>query len=305
MEGRRKVILSLVYQLMRYHTMQLLGSIADELEQARTSNRGASTDATAAAGDAKQQQEVAGNGGVVAALKVHLGEKPGSSSSSRNQRSSSSSSGSGGEGQGPPVQLSNTRSLSFGSSSSKQRRNMAVTEQDILDWANKKLKLVGEVAQQQQQLLSRSGSLNKADGRLGNRTPSGNWGVAIAMGDGATAGSSNSYFAEPAQVIKSFRDPGLSNGVTLLQLLYVCRPDVVNPKYVTAGETPEQVESNAKYALSVARKLGCSLSLVWEDIVEVQPRMLLVLLASLMYLDSRGPAAAGAASGLPCGIHTV
>jgi hypothetical protein len=98
--------------------------------------------------------------------------------------------------------------------------------------------------------------------------------------------------------------------VTLLQLLYACRPDVVQIGHVAPGDTPDQVESNAKYALSVARRLGCSLSLVWEDIVEVQPRMLLVLLASLMYLDSRRPAgaAAGAVAGAPrqpCSLMTV
>lgn len=42
-----------------------------------------------------------------------------------------------------------------------------------------------------------------------------------------------------------------------------------------------------RYALAVAEKIGCSLFLVWEDLVGPQPRMLVLLLASLMYLDQK------------------
>ncbi|WIA28107.1 hypothetical protein OEZ86_010687 [Tetradesmus obliquus] len=59
----------------------------------------------------------------------------------------------------------------------------------------------------------------------------------------------------------------------------------VDLAFVTPGLTPAQRQSNAQYALSVADKLGCSLFLVWEDLVDLQPRMVLVLLASLMYMD--------------------
>lgn len=47
----------------------------------------------------------------------------------------------------------------------------------------------------------------------------------------------------------------------------------------------EDAEKNAKYAISVARKLGCSVFLLWEDIVEVKPKMILAFVASLMIYD--------------------
>ena len=49
--------------------------------------------------------------------------------------------------------------------------------------------------------------------------------------------------------------------------------------------TDAEREGNAKYALSVARKLGAAVFLVWEDIVSGKPKMMLSLLASLMCLD--------------------
>lgn len=42
---------------------------------------------------------------------------------------------------------------------------------------------------------------------------------------------------------------------------------------------------NAKYIISIARKLGATIFVVWEDIVEVKPKITFVLIASLMLLD--------------------
>jgi hypothetical protein len=130
------------------------------------------------------------------------------------------------------------------SSSRKHRRQVAITEQDILDWANCKLQQVKPLA--------------------------------------------SSDAASQASVIRSFKDPLLSSGVILLQLLHVLAPELVDLSFVTPGHTAEQRQSNARYALSLADKMGCSLFLVWEDLVDPpQPRMVLVLLASLMYQDLR------------------
>ena len=43
----------------------------------------------------------------------------------------------------------------------------------------------------------------------------------------------------------------------------------------------ESRQNNAKYAISIARKLGATVFLVWEDIAEVKSKLLLTLLASL------------------------
>jgi len=131
--------------------------------------------------------------------------------------------------------------LNIRSNSRKQRRQLAISEQEILEWANSKLLQVKPL----------TGTDAAADG----------------------------------PVIRSFRDPVLSSGVVLLQLLHVMAPDLVDLSYVSPGHTSLQRQSNARYALSLADKMGCSLFLVWEDLVPPQPRMVLVLLASLMYQD--------------------
>lgn len=44
---------------------------------------------------------------------------------------------------------------------------------------------------------------------------------------------------------------------------------------------------NAKYVLSIARKLGSTIFIAWEDIVEVKPKMVLLLIASFLLLDKQ------------------
>lgn len=39
---------------------------------------------------------------------------------------------------------------------------------------------------------------------------------------------------------------------------------------------------NAKYVISIARKMGCCIFLLWEDIVEVKPKMILTFIGTLM-----------------------
>lgn len=45
----------------------------------------------------------------------------------------------------------------------------------------------------------------------------------------------------------------------------------------------EDKKLNATYIISVARKLGCSIFLLPEDILEVNQKMMLTLTASIMY----------------------
>ena len=54
---------------------------------------------------------------------------------------------------------------------------------------------------------------------------------------------------------------------------------------VQAGANDEEKLLNAKYAISVARKLGAVIFLLPEDIVEVKPKMILTFVASIMALD--------------------
>ncbi|CAH2052554.1 unnamed protein product, partial [Thlaspi arvense] len=80
----------------------------------------------------------------------------------------------------------------------------------------------------------------------------------------------------------SFKDKNLSNGIFFLELLSAVEPRVVDWSLVTKGETEEEKKLNATYIISVARKLGCSIFLLLEDIIEVNQKMMLILAASIM-----------------------
>ncbi|KAF7831628.1 fimbrin-5 [Senna tora] len=106
--------------------------------------------------------------------------------------------------------LKNLRSHSQGKQQGKE-----ITDADILNWANNKVKKAGRTSQ-----------------------------------------------------MESFKDKNLSSGTFFLELLSAVEPRVVNWSLVTKGETEEDKKSNATYIISVARKLGCSIFLLPEDIME-------------------------------------
>ncbi|XP_047318087.1 fimbrin-1-like isoform X2 [Impatiens glandulifera] len=84
-------------------------------------------------------------------------------------------------------------------------------------------------------------------------------------------------------MIESFKDKSLSNGLFFLELLTAVEPRVVNWNLVTKGESDEEKKLNSTYIISVARKIGCSIFLLPEDIIEVNQKMILTLTASIMY----------------------
>lgn len=82
--------------------------------------------------------------------------------------------------------------------------------------------------------------------------------------------------------ITSFKDKSISNCKFLFNLLATIEPRAINWELVTAGQilklknknklkgsNPEEIENNCKYVLSVARKLGATIFLIWEDIKDV------------------------------------
>ncbi|KAJ0972452.1 hypothetical protein J5N97_020411 [Dioscorea zingiberensis] len=89
--------------------------------------------------------------------------------------------------------------------------------------------------------------------------------------------------------MESFKDKKLSNGIFFLELLTSVEPQVVNWSLVTRGDSDEEKRMNATYIISVARKLGCSIFLLPEDILEVNQKMMLTLTASIMYWHLRRP----------------
>jgi len=86
----------------------------------------------------------------------------------------------------------------------------------------------------------------------------------------------------------SFRDRSLSNSLFFLNLLYAVEPSVVNWDLVHLEELGANILStkdrtlNARYAISVARKLGATIFLLPEDIVEVNPKMIMTFVACIL-----------------------
>jgi plastin-1 len=81
--------------------------------------------------------------------------------------------------------------------------------------------------------------------------------------------------------VKSFKDPALADGQFLLKVCAAIEPRAIDWDIVMKGETDEEKENNAKYILSIARKLGAVIFAVWEDITVVNYKMILVLVCSL------------------------
>ncbi|KAJ6233895.1 fimbrin-1 [Anaeramoeba flamelloides] len=85
--------------------------------------------------------------------------------------------------------------------------------------------------------------------------------------------------------IKSFRDKGLSSGLFIIDLIYSINTRAVNYNYVSDGNSNEEKSNNARYAISLTRKLGGTVFLLPEDIIEVKDKMILTLVGELMRID--------------------
>ncbi|KDO19870.1 hypothetical protein SPRG_14900 [Saprolegnia parasitica CBS 223.65] len=86
----------------------------------------------------------------------------------------------------------------------------------------------------------------------------------------------------------TFRDAMLADAVFLLDLVAAVEPRAVNwDAVVDHASTDDDKAANAKYAISCARKIGATVFLTYEDIVEVKPKMIMTFVASLMALEKR------------------
>jgi plastin-1 len=92
--------------------------------------------------------------------------------------------------------------------------------------------------------------------------------------------------------ISSLKDKALGDGRFLIHLCDKVQPGVVNWEFVTEGATEEDRMNNAKYAISIARKMGAIIFCVWEDIEAVNYKMILVLVCSLYDIHQGGGAQA-------------
>jgi len=73
--------------------------------------------------------------------------------------------------------------------------------------------------------------------------------------------------------------------VFLIDLCAAVEPRIINWELVLPGETDEDKENNAKYLISIVRKLGAVIFCVWEDIVKANYKMILVLVCSIFEIE--------------------
>ncbi|KAM4542824.1 plastin-1-like [Odontesthes bonariensis] len=86
--------------------------------------------------------------------------------------------------------------------------------------------------------------------------------------------------------IKSFKDNLISTSLPVLDLIDALAPGTVKwdmvKKAVKGRMIDEDKLNNAKYAISMARKIGARVYALPDDLVEVKPKMVLTLFAALM-----------------------
>ncbi|KAK7242518.1 vacuolar protein sorting-associated protein [Aureococcus anophagefferens] len=93
--------------------------------------------------------------------------------------------------------------------------------------------------------------------------------------------------------IKSLNDKYIAKATFLLELCDAVGGGVVNWELVAPGDGGDDRHSNAKYALSVARKLGARVFCTPEDIVEVKPKMMLLFIAAVWQAELSGATTGG------------
>uniref|UniRef100_A0AAR2JK22 Plastin-3 n=1 Tax=Pygocentrus nattereri TaxID=42514 RepID=A0AAR2JK22_PYGNA len=83
--------------------------------------------------------------------------------------------------------------------------------------------------------------------------------------------------------ISSFKDKEISSSLPVLDLIDAIQPGSIHYDLVKTGSLSEQDKlENAKYAVSMARKIGARVYALPDDLVEVKPKMVMTVFACLM-----------------------
>lgn len=83
--------------------------------------------------------------------------------------------------------------------------------------------------------------------------------------------------------ITSFKDKEISSSLAVLELIDAIQPSSINYELIKTGSLSEADKlENAKYAVSMARKIGARVYALPEDLVEVKPKMVMTVFACLM-----------------------
>lgn len=83
--------------------------------------------------------------------------------------------------------------------------------------------------------------------------------------------------------ISSFKDKEISTSLPVLDLIDAIQPGSISYDLVKTGSLSDEDKlDNAKYAVSMARKIGARVYALPEDLVEVKPKMVMTVFACLM-----------------------
>ncbi|XP_075876485.1 plastin-3-like [Nelusetta ayraudi] len=95
----------------------------------------------------------------------------------------------------------------------------------------------------------------------------------------------NKTLAEAGKTTKitNFKDKEISSSLAVLELIDAIQPHSINFDMVKTGSlSGDDKLENAKYAVSMARKIGARVYALPEDLVEVKPKMVMTVFACLM-----------------------
>ncbi|KYO33911.1 plastin-1 [Alligator mississippiensis] len=83
--------------------------------------------------------------------------------------------------------------------------------------------------------------------------------------------------------ITSFKDRSISTSLPVLDLIDAIAPKAIRQEMVKREDLSDEDKlNNAKYAISVARKIGARIYALPDDLVEVKPKMVMTVFACLM-----------------------
>lgn len=85
--------------------------------------------------------------------------------------------------------------------------------------------------------------------------------------------------------IQSFQDPVISDSRVICDLIDAIKPNSIKYDELKAENTNEAKMDNARYAVSMARKIGARVFALPEDIVESKQKMIMTIFATLMIID--------------------
>ncbi|EHA98374.1 Plastin-3 [Heterocephalus glaber] len=83
--------------------------------------------------------------------------------------------------------------------------------------------------------------------------------------------------------IQNFKDKTISSSLAVVDLIDAIQPGCINYDLVKSDNlTEDDKHNNAKYAVSMARRIGARVYALPEDLVEVKPKMVMTVFACLM-----------------------